>query len=267
MADESAPQGSAAAAASHDGGRGASAEVAPRGAGLARPLPPRAAARRYLIAGSGLLAGGLLLAVVLLLAGLAVTDSDRPINRWIFSLARSNDVLAELAGIMQRVGGVTITTIVVVVFSLVLLALRRWTWFAFLVTSAVGGALISEIVKNIVERPRPVWPDSLYSEVGFSYPSGHTLSGITSWVAMGIVVLYLVPRPWGTVAGWSLVVFGALLGPSRWLYGVHWITDVLGGWLFGFGWLLLVCGIFVRRYPAVPDALPGAAATGGGAYS
>lgn len=253
MADESALEGSAAAELSRAGTAQADAAVAPRAAELARPLPPRTAAKRYTIAGSGLLAGGLLLAVVLLVAGQAVTDSDRPINRWIFSLARSNGLLAEFAAIMQRVGGVTITTGVVVVFALVLLVLRRWTWFAFLVSSAVGGALISEIVKNIVERPRPVWPDPLYTEVGFSYPSGHTLSGITSWVAMGIVVLYLVPRPWGTIAGWAIVVFGVLLGPSRWLYGVHWITDVLGGWLFGFGWLLLVCGIFVRRYGRAPE--------------
>lgn len=178
--------------------------------------------------GGGLLGLGLVLALAVATAGDAITASDEPVNRWWFDLAKSSQGLADYAATFQVLGSGNVTAPVAVVFGLLLAGFRRWHWLAFFALSAAGGVAISELLKHAVGRPRPVWPDPFFIEEGFSFPSGHTLSGVTSWVAMGIVVMFVLTRPWGTILGWLLVVIGVGMGPSRWLYGVHWITDVLG---------------------------------------
>ncbi len=183
--------------------------------------------------GGGLLGLGLVLALAVATAGDAITASDEPVNRWWFDLAKSSQGLADYAATFQVLGSGNVTAPVAVVFGLLLAGFRRWHWLAFFALSAAGGVAISELLKHAVGRPRPVWPDPFFIEEGFSFPSGHTLSGVTSWVAMGIVVMFVLTRPWGTILGWLLVVIGVGMGPSRWLYGVHWITDVLGGGSWG----------------------------------
>ena len=213
-----------------------------------RALPERSTAWLYQLGGGVLLLLGVVLGLIVLVAESELDSSDLPYNRWFFTTARAHPALAQFAADAQVGGSVVVASAVGLCFGIVLVALRRWRWLAFFVTSAVGGAIISEVVKNVVQRQRPVWPDPFFIEKGFSYPSGHTLSGITMWVAMGVVLLFILPKPWSTVLGFAVMLFGVLLGPSRWLYGVHWISDVVGGWLFGLGWLLLVTGIYLRRW-------------------
>lgn len=217
-----------------------------------RSLPRQSSAWAYLFGGSGLLLLAVILGAIVAVGQSAVDASDLPYNRWFFDAAKAHPALAQFAADAQFVGSVMVASIVGVCFGIVLVVLRKWRWLTFFAASAVGGALLSEVVKNLVGRQRPVWPDPFYLEKGFSYPSGHTLSGITMWVAMGVVLLFILPKPWSTVAGFAVVVLGVVLGPSRWLFGVHWITDVLGGWLFGLGWLLLVAGFCLRRWGS-PD--------------
>lgn len=213
-----------------------------------RAVPARSTAWAYQVGGGALLLLGTILGLLVMASESALDGSDLPYNRWFFTTAKAHPALAQFAADAQVIGSVLVASIVGVCFGVVLMVLGKWRWLAFFATSAIGGALISELFKNVVQRQRPVWPDPFFVETGFSYPSGHTLSGITMWVAMGVVLLFILPKPWSTVIGMFVIAFGVLLGPSRWLYGVHWISDVVGGWLLGLGWLLLVVGIYVRRW-------------------
>ncbi|MFF7384882.1 phosphatase PAP2 family protein [Streptomyces griseoluteus] len=108
-----------------------------------------------------------------------------------------------------------------------------WTALWLLVTCAVA-AVVQQAVKAGVARPRPVWPDPVDRARFAAFPSGHAM---TATVVCGLL-LWLIrahgvrgPRWYGAVAGALVSVLG--VGLTRVWLGVHWFSDVLGGWLFG----------------------------------
>ncbi|SNX56567.1 undecaprenyl-diphosphatase [Streptomyces sp. TLI_55] len=108
-----------------------------------------------------------------------------------------------------------------------------WTAIWLAVTCAVG-TLIQQSLKAAVDRPRPVWQDPVDTAHFAAYPSGHAM---TATVVLGLLLWLLhhhdVGRTlWRTALTLSVVsVLG--VGLTRIWLGVHWTTDVLGGWLLG----------------------------------
>jgi membrane-associated phospholipid phosphatase len=105
---------------------------------------------------------------------------------------------------------------------------RAGSWV--LVTMVLGG-LAEAGLKALIGRDRPHWTDPVSHAVGESYPSGHSLTS-----AMAVAVLLLVAWPalsrrarwiWSAVA----VAVPVITGFTRLALGVHFLTDVLGGWL------------------------------------
>ncbi|MEV1068273.1 phosphatase PAP2 family protein [Streptomyces sp. NPDC050263] len=108
-----------------------------------------------------------------------------------------------------------------------------WTAGWLVATSAVG-TLIQQGLKAWVGRARPDWPDPVDSAHYAAYPSGHAL---TATVVFGLL-LWLLHRHgvdrvvWRTALAVA-VVSVAGVGLTRIWLGVHWPSDVLGGWLLG----------------------------------
>ncbi|WP_329214096.1 phosphatase PAP2 family protein [Streptomyces sp. NBC_01485] len=108
-----------------------------------------------------------------------------------------------------------------------------WTAGWLVVTSALG-TLIQQGLKAAVGRARPVWPDPVDSAHYAAYPSGHAL---TATVMFGLLLWLLHrhgvgPVVWRTAVAVA-VVSVAGVGLTRIWLGVHWPSDVLGGWLLG----------------------------------
>ncbi len=124
-------------------------------------------------------------------------------------------------------------------------ALRR-LW-AFLL--AVGGAAIWVLLlKEFFRRARPDLFEPFTLATGFSFPSGHsTLSAAFYGSLAGLAAASC--RSKRCAARALSLGLGAILliGFSRIALGVHWPTDVLGGWSLGFGWLALVFGFAESR--------------------
>lgn len=142
-----------------------------------------------------------------------------------------------------------------VLLPIVVLVLTGVLWFrgqrrsAILVAVAtIGAALLSSIIKVLISRPRPAPLHPVEHAAGYSFPSGHTL---TSMVVIGVVLVVLLPRVssvWKMPIAAAAFVLAAAVGLSRLMLGVHYLTDVVGSWLIGGVWLLVLIAGF-RHIP------------------
>jgi membrane-associated phospholipid phosphatase len=109
----------------------------------------------------------------------------------------------------------------------------RWTALWLVATCAVGTA-VQQTMKAAVDRPRPVWPDPVDSAHYAAFPSGHAM---TATVVCGLLLWLLrhygVGRALWRTAVAVAVVSVAGVGVTRVWLGVHWASDVVGGWLLG----------------------------------
>ncbi|MFE9249135.1 phosphatase PAP2 family protein [Streptomyces sp. NPDC007088] len=106
----------------------------------------------------------------------------------------------------------------------------------------VFGTVLQQLLKAAVSRERPVWPDPVDSAHFASYPSGHAL---TATVVCGLVLWLLRLYEAGAVLWWTALAVAAVsvagVGLTRVWLGVHWPSDVVGGWLLG-ALLVLMAG-------------------------
>ena len=128
---------------------------------------------------------------------------------------------------------------------LVLLLRRRAWWTAAWLITAVGlVAPLNTLLKHYFGRVRPDFAQGGARLDSLSYPSGHS-SGVATLVTVALVMAWPLmagrARHLALAAGIALVV---LVGLTRMWLGVHFLSDVLGGWSLGVGWTLLTALLF-----------------------
>ncbi|MBW5484718.1 phosphatase PAP2 family protein [Streptomyces bambusae] len=127
------------------------------------------------------------------------------------------------------------------------------------VAAVVAATLVSQGVKALLERERPWWPDPVDSADYAAYPSGHALTA----AAVFVFLLWLVPR---SRAAWvAAAVSVAGVGFTRLYLGVHWMSDVVGGWLLGAAVALCALAGAHRSWAVSARPQPGRAPSSPGA--
>src|SRR3984885_5318276 len=121
---------------------------------------------------------------------------------------------------------------------------RRWRLAGYLLVAGAGALVMDPILKDLVGRLRPVGAPPLAHRGGDSFPSGHSLGSIVCYGAVLLVFLPAARGRWRTVFVTVIVTLVALIGISRILLGVHYLSDVLGGWTLGITWLGLTAFAF-----------------------
>jgi undecaprenyl-diphosphatase len=122
---------------------------------------------------------------------------------------------------------------------------NRWV-VPFLLAVMVGDVLLTEAVKQLVDRARPEL-EPVAATLGPSFPSGHSSAAAASWAAFALVAgRWWGPRAWPALAGAAVGIAVAVAG-SRVLLDVHWLTDVLAGLALGWAWFALCALAFGGR--------------------
>jgi membrane-associated phospholipid phosphatase len=128
--------------------------------------------------------------------------------------------------------------------------LAAWWTAVWLVTVSAVGTALQQGLKAALGRERPVWTDPVDSAHYAAYPSGHAL---TATVVLGLL-LWLLHRHGAGPVLWRTAMSVALVsvvgvGLTRVWLGVHWPTDVVGGWLMGAMLVSLAIAAHVRWRP------------------
>lgn len=210
-------------------------------AGRLRELPRRAADRRFgvrlLVAAAVAAVSAVPFALLLVLvesrwSPLHTVDSGAA--RRLHGTALAHPAwTSTLRFLSDRVWDPATLRCAVALLTIWLLQRRAWRLAAWSAVTAVAGGLTGLLVKTVVERARPSLADPVAQAPGFSFPSGHAMTATTSFAVLLLVLLPLVPRGRRIVC-WSVAVLSVLgVGFTRVALGVHWFSDVVGGWLLG----------------------------------
>ena len=107
----------------------------------------------------------------------------------------------------------------------------------YLLVAGAGALILDPVLKSLVGRLRPVLAHPIAHGTGSSFPSGHALGSL---VCYGALLLVFLPAARGRRRIVLIVVVAAIIlivGISRILLGVHYVSDVVGGWAIGVIWL------------------------------
>ncbi|KRN29774.1 hypothetical protein IV38_GL000664 [Lactobacillus selangorensis] len=136
--------------------------------------------------------------------------------------------------------GNTITVVALTtIATLFLLYMHQTTWASFLLLNVGVFSYLGTVIKKIVQRPRPSVHHLVYAG-GFSFPSGHSTGAILFYGALIIIILHSVQnKHWrrGLITLACFMIF--LIDISRVYVHVHYPSDVLGGFFYGLGSLML----------------------------
>ena len=127
-----------------------------------------------------------------------------------------------------------------VLFSLYLLLRKDSLYIIPLIATLSGAGLSTSIIKTLVHRDRPGTDIAYYIEKTLSFPSGHAAISVAFY---GFLAYYFIRKAitWNKKVGIFFIALFviSLIGLSRLYLGVHYFSDVLGGYVIGMLWLLI----------------------------
>lgn len=138
------------------------------------------------------------------------------LNKLVIVISKSGDTITAI-----------IFTILVFVF-FHMIKRKKEAWFYAITVLSI--AVISQILKFIVKRPRPSgkWLVNIH---GYSFPSGHSVLTMTAALLITYFLLVNIKRKSiAIILGIAIYIYASLVGLSRVYVGVHYISDVIGGW-------------------------------------
>lgn len=152
---------------------------------------------------------------------------------------------------------------------LLLIPRTRRSYGVPLTMAALSAVLFYQVLKHLFSRVRPDVSLHLLEQGGYSFPSGHSLTGFLVWGMMALLLLYyygtggadlpLYQKEKGAVpfirserrlkgVCMSLFLYIGLMGFSRIYVGVHWPSDVMGSWFLALPILVMLKRIIWKPY-------------------
>jgi membrane-associated phospholipid phosphatase len=178
------------------------------------------------------------------LLGLLVHGAPNGLDRSVlrFVVDNRSSWKTSVAGALTNLGAPVLLLVVAVGLG--------WAWWAWrrtpiplvlLVISWLGAEVLFNVVKLLVDRPRPPIAVATEGFGGLAFPSGHATQAVAVWgMAAALGVLSVRSHRDQVVVVVLAVAFAIVVGATRVYLGAHWTTDVVGGWLLGALWVMAV---------------------------
>jgi membrane-associated phospholipid phosphatase len=156
---------------------------------------------------------------------------------------------AQLLSRLERISQIHAALAILTTLALVILLLaRRWLWALLLLLATGVAELFMAVLKLLVARPRPPLEDARIVEAGFSFPSGHATAAATFYGTLAYLLIRCMSPDWlKALIGVTAALIVLAVGVSRIYLGVHYPTDVIGGWIIGFVWAS-ICWLVAQRF-------------------
>jgi undecaprenyl-diphosphatase len=164
-------------------------------------------------------------------------QADHESAAWFNKLVSSYNGLVTVLQSVSSLGGRPIMVWLVTIAVVGLLIRRQGRLAFYLIVTGVGALMLDPSLKALVGRLRPVVDIPVASAPGNSFPSGHALGSVVAYGALLLVFLPAMQRRWRRAAVGIVAVVVAAVGLTRVALGVHYLSDVLAGWLLGLAWL------------------------------
>ncbi len=167
---------------------------------------------------------------------------DLRVERWLSGF--NHPVFIAAMGLVSIPGNGWYPIIPVAVIVAVCALKKKWIEAAFVIAT-LSAILLDAILKVLVGRPRPPAPGmnifSLFPAVNqYAYPSGHVLFFVVFYGFVGYLAWKHLTGKVRWIAISVCAALVVLIGPSRILTGRHWTSDVIGSYLIGAFWLIIL---------------------------
>ncbi len=192
---------------------------------------------------------GLLAVVFVVIAMLVGSGNQRVIDfdhKWIGRIqAQETPTWTQVAETLSWIGSTQIVIVIEVALLAFLLLVPRLRWEPLLLLVATGGsALLNILLKNLFRRERPDI-NRLAEEYSFSFPSGHSMGAFALYGILAYILWRIIrPLPLRIAALVLCILLTLTIGLSRIYLGVHYPSDVIGGYAASGAWLALTIGAF-----------------------
>ena len=145
----------------------------------------------------------------------------------------ANPILFPLMKAISFVGSPYFLIPIMILTMIYTLYKKKYYILKLLSLSTLGSYIINFILKNIFSRTRPV-DYFLVEQGGLSFPSGHSMVTMTFYMTLAYLASKKIRDKskvkWIYLFAYTMII---LMGISRLYLGVHWPTDIIGGYLIG----------------------------------
>ena len=186
----------------------------------------------------------LLITMEMVLAVLAKEVMKRDIIGYnLISKYLISDITFPIVKFITNFGGVIGLIVIAIITSTILIINKKKLMGILLLVNLACSALLNQILKRIVQRPRPT-EYRLIEESGYSFPSGHSM---ISTAFYGFLIYLIFKNVKNKYVKWTSIIFLsiliALIGISRIYLGVHYTSDVMAGFVISISYLVIFTSI------------------------
>ena len=189
---------------------------------------------------------GILVCLFIVLSILVLTKKDIYFDNAVYSFI-SKFIKPTRTPNIIRITSITSASVVIIITILVLIFFKNKKYGLYMALNLVIITIFQLILKNIFTRGRPL-DINLIDEKGYSFPSGHSL---TSMAFYGLIIFFInksnLSKKFKILFTIILSILIFLIGLSRIYLGVHYATDVLGGFAFSLSYLIIFTNVIKEK--------------------